>query len=75
MRTDVVGFDHLCSLYPEDDDFGEIWKKCSETSCHGDMIIQANFLFFGNRLCIPCGSLREQLIRELHGGTLSGHLG
>ena len=75
MITDVVGFDHLCSFYLEDDDFDEIWEKCSEINCHGDMIIQENFLFFGNRLYIPRGSLREQLIRELHGSTLGGHLG
>ena len=31
--------------------------------------------FGGNQSCIPESSLREQSIRELHGGSLSEHIG
>ena len=38
------------------------------------MFVRNNYLFHGNQLCIP-RSLKEQIIHELHGSGLGGHLG
>ncbi|KAF5199915.1 hypothetical protein FRX31_010497 [Thalictrum thalictroides] len=53
-----------------------MWTKCSQNqSGTDDFLIQDGFLFKGNRLCIPQGSLREHIIREMHVGGLTGHMG
>ena len=76
LRTEVVGFDCLKELYENDEDFGDIWGKCQQTHIAvNSMSIQDGFLFQGNQLCIPKSSLREQIIRELHGGGLGRHMG
>ena len=74
LRIKVVGFDVLRDMYNEDAEFGKFWEACVEKPFK-DFLIVDGFLFKGNTLCIPSCSLRLSIIDELHGGTLSGHLG
>ena len=41
----------------------------------GKYFIQDGYLFKGKKLCIPMGSMRENIIRELHNSGLVGHFG
>jgi len=75
MRAEIISFDCLKDMYAEDEDFGNSWAQCLQGFPHKGMHIQEGYLFLGNQLCIPRSSLREQVIYELHGGGLGGHLG
>ncbi|XP_073263062.1 uncharacterized protein [Populus alba] len=75
MRAEVKGFYCLKELYVEDKDFRNIWSRCQEGRSQEGIHIHEGYLFWGNQLCVPRSSLREQIIHKLHGSGLGGHLG
>ncbi|XP_022849059.1 uncharacterized protein LOC111371354 [Olea europaea var. sylvestris] len=75
LNKEVIGFEYLKDLYVEDEDFAKVWEKCVLKQTDGKFHIVDDYLFHGNQVCIPQSYLREKLIQELHGGSLSGHLG
>ena len=40
-----------------------------------EYILQEGLLFKGGQLCVPKGSIRENIIKEKHCGSLAGHFG
>ncbi|WCJ37823.1 hypothetical protein M5689_018922 [Euphorbia peplus] len=75
VTLEVELFQHLRKDYKEDPNFGSVWEKCSEKQSEGDYYLLDGYLMKGNQLCFPCTSIREKVIRDLHGGSLVGHFG
>ncbi|XP_037492363.1 uncharacterized protein LOC119369775 [Jatropha curcas] len=72
LNAKLLGFEHIKSLYVDDDDFGLIWSACEHGSFN-KFFRHEGFLFKGNKLCIPKCSMRELLVLESHCGGLVGH--
>ncbi|GJS59026.1 RNA-directed DNA polymerase [Tanacetum coccineum] len=75
ISNEVLGFDSIKELYANDEDFGNIWMELETKKHRGEFILLDDNLFKHNRLCIPQTSLRSQLIKQVHAGGLSAHLG
>ncbi|KAK0584884.1 hypothetical protein LWI29_020318 [Acer saccharum] len=71
MRVRVLGFESFQNLYSLDSFFAVILKRIEENQL-SDFVMQEDFIFKGNQLCIPNCSLRAKIIQELH---VEGHLG
>ena len=77
LSTQILGFEELKNQDGSDPYFSKITAELCN-SLQADCLLyrlQEVYLFKGNQLCIPEGSLREQIIRELHGNGLGGHFG
>ena len=80
IELESVGIEAMKDLYKHDEDFQEIYKVCQTkegryNSDFSDFLIQDGLLFKGVQLCIPRGSYRENIIKEKHCGSMSGHFG
>ena len=75
IAAKIIAFKSLKETYVDDEDFGTIWNQCEEFGHYEDYLIAKGYMFKATRLCIPRTSLREHILREVHGGGLSEHLG
>ena len=65
MKVEVTGFELLPELFERDPYFAKIVEKVKDGKTD-EYVLVDGFLFKGNRLCIPDGSLRMKIIKELH---------
>ncbi|XP_043689292.1 uncharacterized protein LOC122640206 [Telopea speciosissima] len=73
--THTASIEHIRDEYPFDSDFSPIHATLQQGGTDVKYSLHDGYLFLGTRLCIPNTSLRQHLIRELHGGGMGGHLG
>lgn len=76
MQRGVLGFDELKTLYPTYLDFEDPWKACKKPTITDisnwlDYFIQYDMLFIVVMLCMPRGSMRDNLINEKHSRGLA----
>ncbi len=75
LSHEIVGFEQLKELYANDEDFGEIWSKCSPGHPYENFYVLDGNLMHENQLSLPRTSLQEKVIQDLHRGGLASHLG
>nr|GEY16829.1 RNA-directed DNA polymerase [Tanacetum cinerariifolium] len=75
ISNEAIGFDSIKELYASDENFCITWMEFKTKQHRGEFLILDIDLLKGNRLCIPSTSFRRKLIKEVHAGGLSAHLG
>jgi hypothetical protein len=75
--VETLGFQQLKQMYKEDVDFKEACKNplLGDRSPWNEYLIQDGLLFKGIQLCILKCSMRDNLLKEKHSGSLVGHFG
>jgi hypothetical protein len=80
FQVETLGFEHLKEMYREDTYFKEAYEACKNPFL-GDRIpwkeylIQDGLLFKWSQLCISRCSMRDNLSKEKHSGSLAGNFG
>ena len=78
VELESVRISVMKEMYPNDEDFKEIYMTCQEMGdkCHTNFfeyLIQEGLLFKSGKLCVPRKFYRENIIKEKHCGSMSGH--
>jgi hypothetical protein len=69
----IFGLETIKEQYENDVDFRDVIEHCKEGYTWNKYMLQDEFLFRSNHICIPVGSVRLLLLQEAHGGGLMGH--
>lgn len=80
IKLESVGIESFKGMYDNDVDFKDIYASCKQSNgvyrdANSDFLIQEGLLFKGAQLCVPKCSMRDNLIKEKHSGSLVGHFG
>ena len=78
VKLQCIGIEQFTYVYVEDTNFVEAHKVCNnfENNFHSKFskfALHNGLLFKGKQLCVPRGSMRENLIQKKHNGSMSGH--
>jgi hypothetical protein len=78
FRVKTLGFNILKDMYRDDSDFKDAYEACEnpvlrDRSQWIEYLIHDGLLLRRNQLCIPKGSMRENLLKEKYSGGLAGH--
>lgn len=70
----------MANMYKDDAEFKDIYAVVENPIVHNrsqwlDYLVQGSLLFKINKLGIPKYSMRGNIIKEKHSGSLSGHFG
>ena len=74
LFCEITSFDLLPESYGMDPFFSKMLNDVNDGKSI-DYLMMNGYLFKGNQLCLPKGSLRLFVIEELHNGGLGGHFG
>ena len=73
LGAQILGFDNIRELYTPDEQFYPIYESCGKKAQDGFYLAEG-YLFKEGKLCIPQGSIRKLLLKEIHEGGLMGPL-
>src|SRR3954471_11452537 len=71
----IFGLETIKDQYVHDADFKEVMQNCEEGRTWNKFVVNDDFVFRANKLCIPASSVCLLLLQEAHGGGLLGHFG
>ena len=63
----IFGLEMIKGQYALDDNFKDVILNCKEGRTWNKFVLNDEYLFRANRLCIPVGSVCLLLLQEAHG--------